>query len=168
MQCVMLTAHYGFFRASSPHALRIRMTPTQNSRHQSSMAWRSCFNDASFQTEHIRPSHLFSSPELLSKLEKQQYDGCLSSQRCRHRNFTVMLCNSPAQILVACCPMYRCIGGYQNVFVLGMFTVTTWHSGCIRDDDQTVLNVLTVFLLNQIQMQSFCKQSLYQGDCNCI
>ena len=52
---VMLTAHNAFFRASSPHALRIRMTPTQNSRHQSSMAWRSCFKDANFQTEDIRP-----------------------------------------------------------------------------------------------------------------
>ena len=34
---VMFAAHNGFFRASSPHALRIRMTPTQNSRHQ--VAW---------------------------------------------------------------------------------------------------------------------------------
>ena len=106
--------------------------------------------------QNIFAGHLFSSHELLSKrLEKQQYDGCLFGQRCRHHSFTVMLCNSPAHSSVACCPMYHCIGGHQNVFVhlssgdvysyhqipmyhciwirmclfnvhLTMFTVTTW------------------------------------------
>ena len=68
--------------------------------------------------QNIFAGHLFSSLELLSKrLEKQQYDGCLSGQRCRHRSFTVILCNvRPAHSSVACCPMH-----YRLRRVLGLF-----------------------------------------------
>ena len=80
--------------------------------------------------QNIFAGHLFSSHELLSKrLEKQQYDGCLSGQKCRHRGFTVMLCDLPAHSSVACCPtMYHWIGGYQNVFVhLSSGSVYSYH-----------------------------------------